>query len=84
MPASQSSARAGTPLGQRYAALCTACSIAERVRDAGGHALVVLDDISCMVRWHQCLLVCGRLYPLGSQFGVNVRALNANATPGST
>jgi len=44
--------RAGTPLGQRYAALCTACSIAERVRDSGGHALVVLDDISCMVRCH--------------------------------
>jgi F0F1-type ATP synthase alpha subunit len=43
-------ASAGTPLGHRYAALCTACSIAERVRDDGGHALVVLDDISCMVR----------------------------------
>ncbi len=51
MPGSYISIRAGTPLGQRYAALCTACSIAERVRDNGGHALVVLDDISCMVRF---------------------------------
>lgn len=36
-------------LGMRYAALCAACSQGEKVRDAGGHALVVLDDISCMV-----------------------------------
>ncbi len=32
-------------LGERYAALCTACSLGERVRDDGGHALVVLDDL---------------------------------------
>ena len=40
----------GSPLGQRYAALCAACSMAERVRDEGAHSLVVLDDVSCMVR----------------------------------
>lgn len=29
--------------------MLTACSIAERVRDEGGHALVVLNDASVMV-----------------------------------
>ncbi|PRW45016.1 ATP synthase subunit alpha [Chlorella sorokiniana] len=38
------------PLGEQYAAMLTACSIAERVRDEGGHALVVLNDASVMVR----------------------------------
>ncbi len=37
-------------LGEQYSALLTACCIAERVRDKGGHSLVVLDDIGCMVR----------------------------------
>lgn len=37
------------PLGEQYAAMLTACSIAERVRDEGGHALVVLNDASVMV-----------------------------------
>lgn len=44
------SAPAGCGLGERYAALCSALSIAEKVRDQGGHSFVVLDDISCMVR----------------------------------
>ena len=39
-------------LGERYAALCSACSRGEAVRDAGGHALVVLDDIRCLVPPH--------------------------------
>ena len=42
-------APAGAPLGERFAALSAAAALGERVRDAGGHALVVLDDISCMV-----------------------------------
>ncbi len=43
-------AAAGAPLGERFAALSAAVALGERTRDAGGHALVVLDDISCMVR----------------------------------
>ena len=42
-------ATAVAPLGERVAALSAAVTLGERVRDAGGHALVVLDDISCMV-----------------------------------
>ena len=42
-------APAGATLGERFAALSTAAALGERIRDAGGHALVVLDDISCMV-----------------------------------
>ena len=41
---------AGAPLGRQYGTLCSALAIAERQRDAGAHTLVVLDDISCMVR----------------------------------
>jgi F0F1-type ATP synthase alpha subunit len=37
-------APAGAPLGERYVALCAAAAIAERARDAGGHALLVIDD----------------------------------------
>lgn len=44
------SAPQGCGLGERYAALCSALSVGERVRDQGGHSFVVLDDISCMVR----------------------------------
>jgi F0F1-type ATP synthase alpha subunit len=36
------------PLGERLATLCAACAAAERVRDKGGHALVVLDDVSAL------------------------------------
>ena len=39
----------GCGLGERYAALCSALSIGERIRDQGGHSFVVLDDITCMV-----------------------------------
>ena len=42
-------APAGAPLGERFAALSAAAALGERIRDAGGNALVVLDDISCMV-----------------------------------
>ncbi len=44
------SAAEGCGLGERYAALCSALSMGERVRDQGGHSFIVLDDISCMVR----------------------------------
>ena len=43
----------GATLGQQYGTLCSALSVAERRRDAGGHTLVVLDDVSCMVRTSQ-------------------------------
>lgn len=43
------SAPQGCGLGERYAALCSALSVGEKVRDQGGHSFVVLDDISCMV-----------------------------------
>ncbi|KAL3150580.1 hypothetical protein ABBQ32_000390 [Trebouxia sp. C0010 RCD-2024] len=42
------SAPQGCGLGERYAALCSALSVGEKVRDQGGHSFVVLDDISCM------------------------------------
>lgn len=45
----------GCGLGERYAALCSALSIGEQVRDEGGHSFVVLDDISCMVSCGLCL-----------------------------
>jgi F0F1-type ATP synthase alpha subunit len=44
--------RTDAPLGRQYGTLCSALAIAERQRDAGAHTLVVLDDISCMVRCH--------------------------------
>jgi hypothetical protein len=52
-------AEPGAPLGERYAALCTACSIGERVRDEGGHALVVLDDLHPLVQVRACVRVWG-------------------------
>jgi hypothetical protein len=45
-------AGAGASLGERYAAVATACALGERARDQGGHALVVIDDLACMVRAH--------------------------------
>ena len=45
----------GCGLGERYAALCSALSIAERARDQGGHSFVILDDISIMVQWLLCI-----------------------------
>ena len=46
----------GASLGERYATIATAAALGERVRDQGGHALVVIDDLACMVRaLHDCL-----------------------------
>jgi len=50
----------GASACERYLAACVACSMAESVRDTGGDALVVLDDLSCLndfwdaisVMWH--------------------------------
>lgn len=39
----------GASLGERYATIATAAALGERVRDQGGHALVVVDDLACMV-----------------------------------
>ncbi len=39
----------GASLGERYAAISSAVAVGERVRDRGGHALVVIDDLACMV-----------------------------------
>lgn len=51
----------GCGLGERYAALCSALSIGERVRNQGGHSFVVLDDISCMVR-HKSSPQCRHMF----------------------
>lgn len=50
-------ATADRPLGEQYAAMLTACSIAEAVRDAGGHALVVLNDVGVAVRMWEMITV---------------------------
>ena len=50
-------ATADRPLGEQYAAMLAACSIAEATRDAGGHALVVLNDGSVMVRMWEKITV---------------------------
>ena len=39
----------GCSLGEQYATILTACSIAEATRDNGGHALVVYNDVSALV-----------------------------------
>jgi len=44
-------------LGEQYAAMLMACSVAEATRDAGGHALVVLNDIGVMVRMWEMITV---------------------------
>eukprot|EP00889_Picochlorum_renovo_P006640 jgi/Picre1/33670/NNA_001149.t1 len=43
-------ATADADLGEQYAAICYACSIAERFRDEGKDSLVVLNSISAMVK----------------------------------
>ena len=39
----------GASLGERYAAISSAVAIGELVRDRGGHSLVIIDDLACMV-----------------------------------
>jgi F-type H+-transporting ATPase subunit alpha len=50
-------ATADRPLGEQYAAMLAACSMAEATRDAGGHSLVVLNDVSVMVRMWEKITV---------------------------
>lgn len=50
-------ATADRPLGEQYAAMLASCSIAEATRDAGGHAMVVLNDVSVMVRMWEKITV---------------------------
>ena len=54
----------GASLGERYAAVASAVAIGERVRDQGGHALVVIDDLACMVR---AFPHCQQSYDLATQ-----------------
>ncbi|GAB4817334.1 hypothetical protein N2152v2_004380 [Parachlorella kessleri] len=56
---------AGRPLGEQFAALLMACCVGEAVRDAGGHSLVVLNDISPMVRmWEEITIALAGLGPV--------------------
>ena len=41
-------------LGHKVATLASALALGERMRDVGGHAIVVLDDITAMVRGKPC------------------------------
>lgn len=43
-------ATADADLGEQYAAICYACSVAERFRDEGNDSLVVLNSIAAMVK----------------------------------
>jgi F-type H+-transporting ATPase subunit alpha len=66
-------------LGEQYAAMLTACSMAEAVRDAGGHALVVLNDVSVAVRMWEMITVA--MADLGSvALDVLQTGSNANAS----
>ena len=61
-------ATADRALGEQYAAMLTACSIAEAVRDEGGHALVVLNDVSVMVRmWEMITVAMADLGPVATE-----------------
>jgi F-type H+-transporting ATPase subunit alpha len=50
-------ATADRPLGEQYAAMLAACSMAEATRDSGGHSLVILNDVSVMVRMWEKITV---------------------------
>ena len=41
---------------RRYLAACTACALGEAVRDAGGHAVVVLDRFNAVLPLWDCIL----------------------------
>jgi F-type H+-transporting ATPase subunit alpha len=68
-------------LGEQYAAMLTACSMAEAVRDAGGHALVVLNDVSVAVRMWEMITVA--MADLGS-VALDVLETGANASAEQT
>jgi F-type H+-transporting ATPase subunit alpha len=57
-------APAGAPLGERYVALCAAAAIAERARDGGGDALLVVDDGGCLPEmWERVTAALASLGP---------------------
>lgn len=50
------SADEGATIGERLACIFTACSIGERVRDEGGHCLVILDTVMPLVEaWEELI-----------------------------
>ncbi|CAL8468619.1 g8159 [Coccomyxa elongata] len=54
----------GASLGERYAAISSAIAVGERVRDCGGHALVIIDDLACMVEvWESITAALATLGP---------------------
>lgn len=56
--------RPNASAGERYALLCAACALGERVRDEGGHSLVVLDDLKPLVDvWEELVLALAALGP---------------------
>lgn len=59
-------------LGEQYAAICYACSIAERYRDDGQNSLVVLNDIGAMVKlWESINRGINRLFSTDSEQTAN-------------
>lgn len=42
-------------LGEQYAAICYACSIAERYRDEGGDSLIIINNVGPMVKLWDCI-----------------------------
>lgn len=54
----------GAPLGERYVALCAAAAIAERARDGGEDALLVIDDGGCVPEmWERVTAALASLGP---------------------
>ena len=68
-------------LGEQYAAISYSMSIAERIRDEGGDALVVLNDVGAMVRLWESITVS--MASLGS-VAVEVLEDELPDTPSST
>lgn len=57
----------GAPLGTKLATIMAAAAAGERVRDEGGHALVVLDDLSPLSSESAALLLDSSLYSCAGQ-----------------
>ncbi|GFR41699.1 hypothetical protein Agub_g2446, partial [Astrephomene gubernaculifera] len=77
----------GSPLGHQLAATCCACAIGERIRDEGGHALVVVDDLRPLSdTWERLLGGLAALGPARLREGLvkdeRGRDVNAGASAG--
>ncbi|KAK9915373.1 hypothetical protein WJX75_008150 [Coccomyxa subellipsoidea] len=60
----------GASLGERYAAISSAVAIGELVRDRGGHSLVIIDDLACMVEvWESITKALATLGPVADVEG---------------